>query len=296
MSEVLIIDGVEVVVETQTAFEVIDATEASDILEVQAQGPIGPQGPAGPAGPTGDAATAYTNASPTPVTIGGIPAGSTFDAVTLNSVIDTLLYPYQAPGFSSFTFIGIATPLEVGDTLPASRTFTWGMSNTANVVGASGVLTLFDGSTIIGLGTSGPAVTTSAAETLTSSGTRTASISATNTRAGTFSASVSVQWQWRRFSGSSSDAALAAAVGTGALATGASGTYSYGAAAGTYKYIMYPASFGTLSTFKDQSTNLDIPFATAYTTPITNAFGVTTSYRVHRSLNQLGGAINIVAS
>ena len=50
MIEVLVIDGAEIVVDTQTAFEIIDASEPADILEVQAQGPIGPQGSTGLSG------------------------------------------------------------------------------------------------------------------------------------------------------------------------------------------------------------------------------------------------------
>jgi len=43
------------------------------------------------------ASTTYTNASPTPYTIGGIPAGSTFTAKTMTEMWDALLYPYIAP-------------------------------------------------------------------------------------------------------------------------------------------------------------------------------------------------------
>ncbi len=39
----------------------------------------------------------YTNASPTPFTVGGIAAGSTFSSQTLQQMFDALLYPYQAP-------------------------------------------------------------------------------------------------------------------------------------------------------------------------------------------------------
>ena len=50
MIEVLLIDGTELVVENQTAFEIIDVSEPTDIIEAQAQGPIGPQGPTGLSG------------------------------------------------------------------------------------------------------------------------------------------------------------------------------------------------------------------------------------------------------
>jgi hypothetical protein len=46
------------------------------------------------------ASTTYTNTNPTPYTIGGIPAGSTFSAKTMTEMWDALLYPYIPPSAS----------------------------------------------------------------------------------------------------------------------------------------------------------------------------------------------------
>jgi hypothetical protein len=46
------------------------------------------------------ASTIYTNLTPTPITVGGIPAGSTFSAKTMTEMWDALLYPYIAPSAS----------------------------------------------------------------------------------------------------------------------------------------------------------------------------------------------------
>lgn len=51
-------------------------------------------GSGGGAGPT------YTNATPTPLTLGGIPAGTTFTAQTMQQMWDRLLYPYIAPAIT----------------------------------------------------------------------------------------------------------------------------------------------------------------------------------------------------
>lgn len=48
-------------------------------------------GSGGGSGPT------YTNATPTPLPLGGIPAGTTFTAQTMQQMWDRLLYPYLAP-------------------------------------------------------------------------------------------------------------------------------------------------------------------------------------------------------
>jgi hypothetical protein len=46
------------------------------------------------------ASTTYTNSSPTPYTIGGIPAGATFSNKTMTEMWDALLYPYIPPSAS----------------------------------------------------------------------------------------------------------------------------------------------------------------------------------------------------
>ena len=42
----------------------------------------------------GSSGSTYTNSNPTPVTIGGIPAGSTFSGKNLQEMFDLLLYPF----------------------------------------------------------------------------------------------------------------------------------------------------------------------------------------------------------
>ena len=79
----------------------------------------------------------YTNLTPTAVSIGGIPAGSTFDNMTMQEMWDALLYPYQTPIFSSFTS-SMSTPIEVGSTIPAgSVTFLWNTTNSSNIAANS---------------------------------------------------------------------------------------------------------------------------------------------------------------
>jgi hypothetical protein len=54
----------------------------------------------GSGGGGGGGASTYTNATPVPVTIGGITAGTTFTAQTMQQMFDALLYPYIAPTIS----------------------------------------------------------------------------------------------------------------------------------------------------------------------------------------------------
>lgn len=244
----------------------------------------------------------YTNAGATPSAIGGIAAGSTFTGRTWQQMFDALLYPYQLPAFSSFTFTGAVTPLEVGAQIAANRTFTWGTTNAGNI-NANSIKVQYPTGTDLatGLANDGTEVVTHALVTRTTPGTETFRIIGTNTQAGNFQRDLSIEWRWMRYSGTSALAgplteAQIKALGTASLQTDDAATYAYGAAAGTYKYIACPVSFGTLTTFKDQSTNLDVPMQAPYQVSVTNTYGQTTNYNVYRTTNQLGAAINIVAS
>lgn len=244
----------------------------------------------------------YTNASPTPSTLGGIESGSTFSAQTMQQMWDALLYPYQYPAFTSFVMSGQATTLEVGDSTLVDPTFTWATSNASNV--SPNTLRITDvtgGSTILAdnLANDGTEAVTLAAISKNSAASHVFRIRGTNTHTDFFTRDFTVSWLWRRFYGEDTDAGPLAesdieGLRVSALASGFAGTYSF--AAGGYKYIAYPTAFGTATTFKDGSTNLDVPFETPYTVSVTNSFSETTDYRVHRSTNILGASINIIVS
>jgi hypothetical protein len=80
----------------------------------------------------------------------------------------------------------------------------------------------------------------------------------------------------------------------GTLSSTYVGSYLFGA--GGYKYIGYPTTFGTATSFKDSLTQLDVAMEPSYTITITNDFGISQSYRIHRTTNILGAEITIVVS
>ncbi len=250
----------------------------------------------------GDVVQVLTNATPTPTTIGGIPAGTTFNSIPVETVLQNLLYPYQTPAFTSFSISGQTSPLEVGGSVSGgSKTFTWATSNSSNVAANSiSIIDVTNSNTTLGssLANTGSTSISISSVTKTTATTHQWKIQATNTQSGVFSNTYTVTWQWRRFYGESSNTALIASeiqtLRVSALASGFAGTYSFNA--GGYKYIAYPASFGTATSFKDQSTNLDVPFQTVQVISITNTNGITTNYNVHRTTNILGSAINIVVA
>jgi len=243
-----------------------------------------------------------TNATGTPTTIGGIAAGTTFNNIPVETVLLNLLYPYQSPAFSAFALSGQTTPIEVGASVTGgARTFTWSTTNSINVATNSiSIIDVTNGNTSLA---SALANTGSTSINLTSVTKITATthqwkIQATNTQSVALSTTYTVTWQWKRFYGESTSTSLInteiQALRVGGLASGFAGTYSFNA--GGYKYIAYPTSFGTATSFKDQSTNLDVPFQTVQVINITNVNGIATNYNVHRTTNVLGSAINIVVA
>lgn len=248
----------------------------------------------------------YTNATPVPVTIGGISAGSTFLNQTLQQMFDALLYPYQSPAFTSFGISGQTTLLEVGlNSAIALRTFLWTTSNPANVVANSiairdvtlGVSPPFPA---IGLANDGSESFNFAITSPVGQGSHTWSIEATNTNSILFLTTFTVNWNFRLYYGTSASTPLTEAqieaLAVSSLTTTALGTYNFGAAASQYKYLSFPNTFTQPTLFKDAATNLVVPFTQLSDVSVTNSNGVVQMYSVWRSFNQLGGAITIIVT
>lgn len=248
---------------------------------------------------SGSADYTYTNSTPMPEDVGGLEAGTTFASATLDDIFDALLYPYQEPAFTTFTN-GEATTFEVGDVLPANSTFTWSTTYSSNV--ATNSITIRNVTDGVNLVTSsandGTEATTHGAITYASQDSHTFRISALNTQGDTLSRDLIHYWRWRLYYGESVTTPLAEAdieaLRASMLTSSFARTYSF--LGGGYKYICYPSSFGTATSFIDTSTGLTVPFNASYLVSVTNTYGQTTNYRVHRTTNILGGSINIQVS
>lgn len=70
----------------------------------------------------------YNGISPTTVTVGGLPAGSAIAGMTFEQIIQGIVAPYVSPSFSSFVISGQAQVVEIGTTITAPKTFTWGVN------------------------------------------------------------------------------------------------------------------------------------------------------------------------
>ena len=259
---------------------------------------VGTSGYSGYSGMAGN--ETYTNLEVTPVTVGGIVSGSTFDSQTTTQMWTALLYPYQNPTFSSFVMSGQTTILEVGSVVGANKTFTWGTTNSTNI--KPDIIRIDDITNAVvistGLTNDGSEVTTSPSVHMHVSGSNVWRITGTNTNSVNFTRDFTVYWRWRLYYGESTNTSLdetgIEALRVSSLSTGYAATYAF--SAGGYKYLCYPVLFGTATTFKDSSTNLNVPFEPVEVVSVTNSLGETTNYNVHRTTNILGSSIGIIVS
>lgn len=237
---------------------------------------------------------------PTPTTIGGIPAGTTFDEVPVSDVLMMLLYPYQLPAFTAFTISGL-TNVEVGVSFPEmARSVNWSLTNTQNVQpNIIGIYNVTDGfSMASGLPVTGPAIVNFPVITSTSSTTKTWRISALNTQGDTLTRNFSISWNWAIYYGESSNNNITGFEVTSLRVKNISASPNSTASfiGGGYKYYTYPVSMGLRTNFKDASNNLDVAMEPAYTVNVINEHGIPALYYVHRTTNVLGGSIQVIVS
>lgn len=245
----------------------------------------------------------YINPLPTPVTIGGIVAGSTFPTPgkTMQQMWDLLLYPYLTPAFSSFLMTGV-TILEVGDVISGAKTFTWTTINPTNITPNSIDILDITGSATLETSlpnTGSKSHTFGTPIQLIVAGTYNFRIQAINTHSVTFIRNLIIYWEWKVYYGESVNAGplnqtQVKALRVGGLQAAFAGTYSF--LGGGYKYLAWPTALGAASSFKDASTLLNVDMQAPLTLSVTNAFSITTNYYVYRTTYILGGAIDIIVA
>lgn len=257
---------------------------------------------------SGGGGTYFENTSPSTATnLEGIPAGTTFASPhTMQEMWNLLLYPFQAPAFTFFQFDNNHTTMEVGYSF-LTDVATWTTSNSSNVVDGSVYISGDNLVTHTGLTANGSEfLTFSPAVTRTSKGTKSWTITGTNTRSATFSRTSTLRWDWRFYWGTSLNTILNEAeieeLASSTVKSTFVGTYSF--ASGGYKYFCHADDYGNISSFYDNDTGFQVAMYDGYShaggggssyelISVTNSNGETINYRVYRTKNILGGSVNI---
>jgi hypothetical protein len=272
------------------------------------------------AGGAGGAGGVYVNTALMPNPVGGYPAGTSFPTPkTWQQMFDGLLYPYIPPTFTSFQDSGVPNPLEVGATIAAAATFTWGTSTPSNINPNSISIEDLTRATVLGTGlpNSGSFAVTMPGGPIqyTVAASHSFRINGVDVQSNVFNRTATYAWQWRKYWGQSGSSvptgAQITSLANSALSTSYPGTYVMGA--GGYKFICQAdAAGGQINSVKDQSTGFSVPMATVADDPaysnvdgggtsyalvsVTNVNGATTNYRVYRTANILGGAITLIVT
>ena len=254
-------------------------------------------------------------------TLGRYSNGQTIPAIgkTAQQVLLDIAAEYLPPAFTAFSMSGQATAIEVGTVITGAKNFAWSISNGANVQPNTLKITDVTNNSDLATGLSNDGTESVNVGSISKSTLATHSwrASGNNTNTQSFNSNnFTVEWQFKRYIGTSNNLVLnEAEIETLAFNTiGNTKNGTYALAAGGYKYLCWPDSYGspTASTgIRDTATGFPVAMADssdnaffsntqngwAYgLVAVTNAFGVTTNYRVYRSKNILGGSINIQIS
>lgn len=251
--------------------------------------------------PEVDLSIEYDRDTPMSIVVGGAVVGTTFQG-TVQDALDKILYPFGVPKFSTFSIQDAESIIEVGASVPGGmRVFNWTTVNPANIRTRSIAIAdtttntqlagglLDNGSTSIQIG-----------ETIVNNGPgqHVWTISATDAQDGPLSRQFSITWRWKIYYGNNDFASMLgmdvlALDSTSMTATGA-GTYVM--PAGGYKWLCYPSTYPTLTSFKDLSTGMNVAINDPVIIPVTNQYGLVQMYKCHRTYNKLGGSLTIVGS
>ena len=244
----------------------------------------------------------YSNTTPMPEEVGGYEVGDTFTNATLQQLFTNLLYPYQYPTVTSFSISGQATTLEVGDSVAGgSRTFAWNISNNTNITVNSVTVEDVTNGTVYGstyASDGSESIDIGDAIIKTSAQSNTWKLSAQNTKGQTISKNYSVNWRWRTYYGTSDQESLSEAQVKALVSSSLDSNFTGNkpVAGNNYKYFVYPTAFGLKNNFQDVISGFAIAMNPATTITITNSFGISTEYYVHRTTNPIVGALTVSVS
>lgn len=245
----------------------------------------------------------YVRTTPMPQALGGLTVGYTPDG-SLQELMDDMLYPYQPPAFTAFSF-NTGNPLEIGEVITGNKVFSWSFANAGNVVSGSVAVRDHTGNMTIGGGLSGTSAALDMLGPIVKSvpgQTHTFRIQGISTNAQQIFRDFTVAWRNRIISATIAQSDLAALVAQTSLslplgynlsvvgnALGSSRTQAAGTfncTGGRHIVLFWDTSLG-LGSFT--SGGFGAPF-TRYDVTLVNSFGVSRPYYMYVSVNAFSSA------
>lgn len=243
----------------------------------------------------------YTNTQKMEKKVGGIPAGTTFQKASLESLWSMLLYGEDDPYFSSFV-IDFKPEYEVGEPISGVKTAYWGITNTKLLEASSISLKYETGNVVIAdnLDNSGSYSFTTPDIVFYEYKKVDFGIYGTTTTENVFSDFFSFYYKHRIYAGNSelqilTQDALKQLQLTD-LADTIDGKYPIAERENSYKWICYPAIFGHRENFRDTDTDIDIEMSDPINILVTNQFGIQIDYLCYRTFYKLASALEIEVS
>jgi len=246
----------------------------------------------------GSSSGVYGGTSPTTTTVGGLTTGTSISGLSYDSILQSILCPYNTPSFSLFSITGQSTSVDVGYIVSGSKTFTWVFNFSSNVSANTLDITDTTNSTSIAtnISTISPASYTLSIVSKSAADSNVWTISADPTQGAEITRTFTVSWKWRNYfaasatvisDDSSAQLVIDSDVITSSLDDNKAWSVTCTSAnneASKYTYIIYPATYGDLSTITQ---NGSLPVLSAFTKvgdfTVSNVHGKSTSFRVYKS-------------
>jgi hypothetical protein len=260
--------------------------------------------------------TPYTNASYSQNVVGGLKQNSSYTNVSANSIFDMMLYPSLQPSITSFTIQNSSNNYEVGYLQSSgSYTMSWTLANSSNFSANSAIIIGTAGTIIYGpTSNSNPISNTFPNLQFNVPNTLTYSVSILAASGIRLTLPYSITWNYAIYTGQATQSLLSDYNGflnsyyqtniTGNLF----GNYTLPGGTTSFKYILVPDSFATISNILWNNNSVVMADSTdGYTFSAnslnyrlysySNPYGVTSNYKIYRSKYKLTATMsNVIIS
>lgn len=256
------------------------------------------QPPVGIGQVSGGSESIWLNTDPILTTVGGLAAGSTLTGLNAIQILEEMLYPYQPVSFNSFTVNLGASTLDLNQPISAGvYSSSWNTSgpNANWVAGSVSVSSSVGGSLVSGLNyNSDPVSITHPEYKYTTPTTVTFTLSGQQLEGSNPQTTQSYSWKHRVYWGSSTSTSITNFTGFSSEFADSSPTttrsFTGDGSTPKYYYFVIPSSFANYVKFYQGVS--EAAFDPAVTISVTNAYGLSVSYKYYKSsVTSVGNAL-----